>query len=60
MKDTLGYEESRQLQNEGYLQEERVELRDNAGVRSIPTTSDSVSEGQRKQRESWSRRDECG
>jgi len=45
LKDTLGYEESRQLQNEGYLQEERVELRDNAGVRSIPTTSDKEGNG---------------
>ena len=38
MKDTLKCVESRQLHKEGYLQEIRVELGDNAGVRSISAT----------------------
>lgn len=40
MKDTKEYVESRQLQKEDYLQEVRVELGGNAGVRSTPPTSE--------------------
>lgn len=40
MKDTLRCAESRQLHKEDSLQEIRVELRDNVGVRSISSTSE--------------------
>ena len=40
MKDTKKCVESRQLHNEGYLQEIRVELRGNVGVPSISSTSE--------------------
>ena len=40
MIDTLKCVESRQLHKEGYLQEIRVELGDNVGVRSISATSE--------------------
>ncbi|MDS1031008.1 group II intron reverse transcriptase/maturase [Bacillota bacterium LX-D] len=40
MKDTKKYVESRQLHGEGYLQEGRVELRDNVGAPSISSMSE--------------------
>jgi RNA-directed DNA polymerase len=40
LKDTKKYVESRQLHNEDYLQEIRVELGNNVGVQSISTTSE--------------------
>ncbi|MCD2347802.1 group II intron maturase-specific domain-containing protein [Clostridium guangxiense] len=40
MKDTKEYEESRQLHKEGYLQENRVELKDNVEVQSISSMSE--------------------
>lgn len=40
MKDTKKYVKNRQLHSEGYLQEDRVELEDNAGVFSISSMSD--------------------
>lgn len=40
MKDTRKCDENRQLHNEGYLHEDRVELEENAGVLSIPSTSE--------------------
>ena len=40
MKDTKKYGKNRQLHSEGYLQEDRVELEDNAGVFSISSMSD--------------------
>lgn len=40
MKDTKKCVESRQLQNEDYLQKKRVELEGNAGVRSISSMSE--------------------
>ena len=40
MKDTKKYAKNRQLHNEGYLQEDRVELEGNAGVFSISSMSD--------------------
>jgi RNA-directed DNA polymerase len=40
LKDTKKYAKNRQLHNEGYLQEDRVELEDNAGVFSISSMSD--------------------
>jgi RNA-directed DNA polymerase len=40
LKDTKRCDESRQLQKEGYPQEDRMELEGNAGVRSISSTSD--------------------
>lgn len=39
MKDTKKYEESRQLHKEGYLHENRVELKDNVEVHSISSMS---------------------
>ena len=39
MKGTMKYVESRQLHKEDCLQEVRVELGDNVGVRSISSTS---------------------
>jgi len=39
LKDTRKCEENRQLQKEGYLQEDRVELESNAGALSIFSTS---------------------
>ena len=45
MKDTREYAESRQLRNEGYPQEVGVELRGNAGVRSILSTSEMDGNG---------------
>ena len=45
MKDTKEYVESRQLPKEGYLQEVRVELGGNAGVRSTPSMSDTEGNG---------------
>jgi RNA-directed DNA polymerase len=40
LKDTKKYVESRQLHNEGYLSEDRVELEDNSEVRSISSMSE--------------------
>ena len=40
MKDTMKCVESRQLHKEDCLQEVRVELRGNVGVRSISSTSE--------------------
>jgi len=40
LKDTEGYAENRQLPKEGYLQEVGVEPRGQAGVLSIPSTSE--------------------
>ena len=40
MKDTKKYVENRQLHNEDYLQENRVELEGNAGVFSISSMSE--------------------
>ena len=40
MKDTRKCDENRQLHEEGYLQENRVELEGNAGALSIPSTSE--------------------
>ncbi len=40
MKDTKKCDENRQLHNEGYLQEDRVELEGNAGVFSISSMSE--------------------
>jgi hypothetical protein len=40
LKDTREYVENRQLHKEGYLQEDRVELKDNAGALSISSTSE--------------------
>ena len=40
MKDTKKCDESRQLHKEDYLQEVRVELKGNVGVRSISSTSE--------------------
>jgi RNA-directed DNA polymerase len=40
LKDTKKYGKNRQLHSEGYLQEDRVELEDNAGVFSISSMSD--------------------
>lgn len=40
MKDSMKRVESRQLHKEGYLQQSRVEPKDNAGVRSISTASE--------------------
>lgn len=40
MKDTKNYDESRQLHNEGYSQEDKVELEDNEKVLSNSLTSD--------------------
>lgn len=45
MKDTRKCLESRQLQTEGYLQEDRVELESRAGVRSISSTSEKEENG---------------
>lgn len=45
MKDTKEYVEGRQLHKEGYLQEVRVELGGNVGVRSIPSMSDKDGNG---------------
>lgn len=45
MKDTKEYVESRQLPKEGYLQEVRVELGGNAGVRSTPSMSHTEGNG---------------
>lgn len=45
MKDTRRCEESRQLQTEDYLQEDRVELESRAGVRSISSTSEKEEDG---------------
>ena len=39
MKDTKKYDNSRQLHKEGYLQEDRVELKDNVEVHSISSMS---------------------
>lgn len=40
MKDTRKCDENRQLHNEGYLQEDRVELEGNAGALNTPTMSE--------------------
>ncbi|SNX53238.1 Group II intron, maturase-specific domain [Thermoanaerobacterium sp. RBIITD] len=40
MKDTKKYDESRQLHKEGYLHENRVELKDNVEMHSISSMSD--------------------
>jgi len=40
LKDTRKCDENRQLHEEGYLQENRVELEGNAGALSIPSTSE--------------------
>ena len=45
LKDTKEYVESRQLPKEGYLQEVRVELGGNAGVRSTPSMSHTEGNG---------------
>lgn len=45
MKDTRECSENRQLQGEGYLQEDRVELQGNAGALSIPSTSEEEANG---------------
>jgi retron-type reverse transcriptase len=45
LKDTTNGVENRQLQNEGYLQEDRVELEDNAGVFSRPSMSEEEANG---------------
>jgi group II intron reverse transcriptase/maturase len=45
LKDTRKCVESRQLQREGYLQEDRVELESRAGVRSISSTSEKEENG---------------
>jgi RNA-directed DNA polymerase len=45
LKDTKEYAESRQLQKEGYPQEVGVELRGNAGARSILSTSEMDGNG---------------
>ncbi len=45
MKDTKKCAESRQLQTEGYPQEDRVELESRAGVRSISSTSEKEGNG---------------
>ena len=45
MQDTKKCDESRQLQYEGYLQEVRVEPGDNAGARSISSTSEKGRNG---------------
>jgi group II intron reverse transcriptase/maturase len=42
LKDTKKYEESRQLHKEGYLQENRVELKGNVEVHSISSMSEEV------------------
>ena len=45
MKNTKKCVESRQLQKEGYLQEDRVELESRAGARSISSTSEKDENG---------------
>lgn len=48
MKDTKECAENRQLHNEGYLQEDRVELEGKAGALNIPSTSEKeANDGKR-------------
>ena len=45
MKDTTNCIENRQLHNEGYLQEDKVELEDNAGALSNLSMSEEEANG---------------